>query len=451
MLATSPCFEKKLRACMHHNRRMFTIIHLLPSACWSTDRRGTMVAQSISARVAASYYLLFGLLASQRGICRHRGTPRVRSRLRNRQSFGDLQTALSHTEFARVFRMSHPTFSALLRVVERDLTRDMRMALRSSGGRVEPAIRLALTIRMLAGASYLDMMLVFKLASSTVYDVFHSTIASIKRRIAMPGLSSAHSDLHRLAQAFTTSRQPPNPLYGCVGAVDGICIEIQKPPDNFGPRGFYCRKGMYAIPAQALVDANYRFLYLSAKCAGSTPDGIAWESSSLGIRLRREQLPAGFWIAGDAAYSCRNGIIAPWTAGQLLHDEFGASRDAFNFYHSSLRMHVEQAFGMLVQRFGILWRKLKFSLPVSTLILTVCFRLHNFCIDNGEPSLGTLFRSEERSVSEAAFGRWFRASQQAREYQTALAEQGRRRDLESSDLREGFTRGLREMGLTRPR
>jgi hypothetical protein len=56
-------------------------------------------------------------------------------------------------------------------------------------------------------------------------------------------------------------------------------------------------------------------------------------------------------------------------AGQLLHDEFGASRDAFNFYHSSPRMHVEQAFGMLVQRFGILWRKLKFSLPVSTLIL----------------------------------------------------------------------------------
>jgi hypothetical protein len=112
---------------------------------------------------------------------------------------------------------------------------------------------------------------------------------------------------------------------------------------------------MYAIPAQALVDAKYRFLYLCAKRAGSTPNGIAWVSSSLGMRLRREPLTAGIWTAGDA-YPCRNGIIAPWTAAQLFHDEFGASRDTFNFYHSSLRMHVEQAFGMLVQRFGILWR-----------------------------------------------------------------------------------------------
>jgi hypothetical protein len=39
----------------------------------------------------------------------------------------------------------------------------------------------------------------------------------------------------------------------------------------------------------------------NAKCAGSTPDGISWESSSLGMRLRRTPLPARFWIAGDDA------------------------------------------------------------------------------------------------------------------------------------------------------
>jgi hypothetical protein len=325
------------------------------------------------------------------------------------------------------------------------------MALRSSGERVEPAVRLALTIRMLAGASYLDMMLGFSIESSTVNDVFHSKVASITKRIAMPGLLASRSDLHSLALAFIGSRQPPNPLYGCIGAVDGICIEIQKPLNEFGPRAFYCRKGMYAIPAQALVDANYRFLYLAAKCAGSTPDGIAWESSSLGMRLRRTPLPAGFWIAGDAVYPCRNGVITPWTAGQILQDDFGVSRDALNFFHSSLRMPVEQAFGMLVERFGIIWRKLIFSLPVNTLVLSTCFRLHNFCINNGESSLSAILRREEQSVSEAAFGRRFRASQKAREDQISYSEQGRRRDLESSNLREGITSGLREMGMNRPR
>jgi DDE superfamily endonuclease len=345
-----------------------------------------MVAKRESASVAA-YYLMFGHMALQQHIRRHRLCTRSRSRLRNRQTFAHLQAALLPTEFTRVFRMSQSTFTALLRILQRDLTRDMRMALRSSGGRVEPAVRLAFTIRMLAGASYLDMMLVLRIASPTVYDVFHSTVASITKRIAMPGLPVSRSNLHSLALALIGSRQPPNPLYGCIGAVDGLCIEIQKPLNEFGPRAFYCRKGMYAIPAHALVDANYRFLYLSAKCAGSTPDGIAWEYSSLGMRLRRTPLPAWFWIAGDAAYPCRNGVITPWTAGKLLHDEFGVSRDAFNFFHSSLRMHVEQAFGMLVQRFGILWRKLMFSLPVSTLVFSTCFRLHNFCINNGESSL----------------------------------------------------------------
>jgi hypothetical protein len=227
--------------------------------------------------------------------------------------------------------------------------------LRSSGGRVEPVVILALTIRMLAGASYLDMMLVSRIASSTVYDVFHSTVASITKRIAMPGLPVSRSDLHSLALAFTGSRQPSNPLYECIGAVDGICIEIPKPFNEFGPRALYCRKGMYDIPAEALVDANYRFLCVSGKCAAGTPDGIAWESPSLGMHLCRTPLPDVFWIAGDAAYPCRNGVITPWTAWKLLRDEFGVLRDAFNFFLSSLRMHVEQEFGMLVQRFGILW------------------------------------------------------------------------------------------------
>jgi DDE superfamily endonuclease len=267
----------------------------------------------------------------------------------------------------------------------------------------------------------------------------------------MPGLSFQQNELQNLALSFTNSRPPSNPLYGCVAALDGICIEAQKPLDMYGPRDFYCRKGMYAIPAQALVDAYYKFLYLSAKCAGSTPDGIAWASSTLGLRLCREALPAGYWIAGDAAYPCRNGIITPWTAGQLLDDEFGVSRDAFNFYHSSLRMHVEQAFGMLVQRFVILWRKLMFSLPANVLVLSACFRQNNFCIEHGEAVTSAVLGPEERSVSDAAFQRWFRASQQARLRQLSCSQQGRRRDLESSHLRDNLTRGLRDIGTMRPR
>jgi hypothetical protein len=207
---------------------------------------------------------------------------------------------------------------------------------------------------------------------------------------------------------------------------------------------------MYTIPAQALVDAKYRFLYLSAKCAGSTPDGIAWNSSILGLRLCREALTAGFRIAGDAAHPCRTGIITPWTAGQLLDDEFGVSREAYNFYRSNLRMHVEQAFGILVQRFVTLWRKLMCSLPAKVLVLSACFRLHNFCIEHGEATTGAVLGPQERSVSDAAFQQWFRASQQARHGQLSGSQQDLCRDLQSSKLRDNLTRGIREIGMMRP-
>jgi hypothetical protein len=74
-------------------------------------------------------------------------------------------------------------------------------------------------------------------------------------------------------------------------------------------------------------------------------------------------------------------------------------------------MHVEQAFGMLVSRFGALWRKLMFSLPANVLVLSACFRLHNFCIEHEEAATGAVLGPEERSVSDAAFQIWFRASQ----------------------------------------
>jgi hypothetical protein len=61
-------------------------------------------------------------------------------------------------------------------------------------------IKFALTVKMLSGAPYLDVML-FRLASSTVYYLFHSTDANITKRIAMPGLPSAQAELQSLARA----------------------------------------------------------------------------------------------------------------------------------------------------------------------------------------------------------------------------------------------------------
>jgi hypothetical protein len=76
------------------------------------------------------------------------------------------------------------------------------------------------------------VMMLFRIASFTIYDVFHKTISSITRRLPMPGLRFHQDELQNLALSFTNSRQPPNPLYCCVEEPDGICIAVQKPLDT---------------------------------------------------------------------------------------------------------------------------------------------------------------------------------------------------------------------------
>jgi hypothetical protein len=59
------------------------------------------------------------------------------------------------------------------------------------------------------------------------------------------------------------------------------------------------------------------------------------------------------------------------------------SEDAYNYFHSSLRINIECAFGMLVHRFGILRKPMPVNIrvsQVSSLVTALC-RLHNYCID----------------------------------------------------------------------
>ena len=71
------------------------------------------------------------------------------------------------------------------------------------------------------------------------------------------------------------------------------------------------------------------------------------------------------------------GSVAWWVAGRGL----GEWRDSFNFWLSHSRQAVERAFGMLVQRWGIFWRPFTFSFERWPLVIILCCKLHNFCLD----------------------------------------------------------------------
>jgi hypothetical protein len=93
---------------------------------------------------------------------------RVQNRRRVIRRFAALTRTLHDIEFSRAFWTTRTSFQHMIQALGSLLQRDYLQDIRSSGGYIEPSIRLAVTIRMLAGASYLDVTLAFHIAKSTV-------------------------------------------------------------------------------------------------------------------------------------------------------------------------------------------------------------------------------------------------------------------------------------------
>ena len=169
----------------------------------------------------------------------------------------------------------------------------------------------------------------YGIGRTTVYKNFKDTRQAILHNLRFPDTLQNDEKLKVLADEFKSSRRTISPLTGCIGALDGICIKIKQPDSHHGPAGFYCRRGYYAVPVQALVDSRYRFLMASAICKGSTHDSLAHSVSSLRRYLAAGLLNKDYWVAGDEAYSCDESLLTPFPASLVRGYPF---RDAYNFF-----------------------------------------------------------------------------------------------------------------------
>ena len=101
--------------------------------------------------------------------------------------------------------------------------------------------------------------------------------------------------------------------------------------------------------------------------------------------------PVGLYVVADGGYALRPGIHIPYV---IKVDMPGAPANSvlrpymrdYNYYHSSTRMVVEQAFGVLKGRWRILLVTDKFPYTPKTILKMVqaCAVLHNICIDEDD-------------------------------------------------------------------
>ena len=114
------------------------------------------------------------------------------------------------------------------------------------------------------------------------------------------------------------------------------------------------------------------------------------------------------------------------------------AKDAFNFYLSSPRIFIEQSFGLHVARWGVLWRPLRTSLTVSSLVVVVCMKLHKFIVDWCDSrAVPSIYFAENVPGSATVYLQ--------DQLDTDAYIRGRRRDLETSELRAELTKDLEEL------
>ena len=173
----------------------------------------------------------------------------------------------------------------------------------------------------------------------------------------------------------------------CAGAIDGILIWIHKPSprdclhNGCSPGKFMCaRKKKYGLNCQAVCDVRGRILDISIVYPGSTSDCLAFEGMTLFHCLEEGMLAPDLCLFGDNAYLNTPYMATPYAAVS------GGTIDAYNFYHSQLRIRIECAFGMLTHRWAILRSPIPMNVAVhKTVALVLALaKLHSYCIDAHE-------------------------------------------------------------------
>jgi len=242
-------------------------------------------------------------------------------------------------------------------------------------------LKSAVTLRWLAGVSYLDLAWGYELPHNTIHSYFYEVLEAIDS--THDNINFPINDMEKLIEIEQGFSALSGGLFrNTVAAGDGIVFEISKPPPNQvneDVTSFYTRKGYFAFGLQAFVDSKCRFLSIASKLCSSSHDSTAYVVSSLAYAIKEGKLPPQFHIVLDDAYVCTNQELTPWKGRNL-----SSEKDVFNYYLSLQRLVVERVLGLLVQRWGIFWRALRVNMNKIPLVITVACKLHNICVDRLE-------------------------------------------------------------------
>ncbi|XP_069618541.1 uncharacterized protein [Ranitomeya imitator] len=280
-----------------------------------------------------------------------------RSDLSHMQLVRELQEKNPH-DFRNYLRMSEESFKHLLERIT-PLIQRKDTAMRDA---IPADERLAVTLRFLATGRSLQYLhfssaisrpLLSVLIPETCNAIFHS----LRSYMQFP---NTEEEWKKIASDFEQLWQFPN----CGGALDG-------------------KHGYFSIILMALVNANYEFINVDVGMNGRVSDGGVLEHTLFGERLNNCDLHLppnsetrgnlNFVFVGDEAFPLHPNLIKPFPQKSLTEE-----RRIFNYRLSRARRVVENAFGIMANRFRVFHTPINMKLESIDSVVLACCVLHNF-------------------------------------------------------------------------
>ncbi|CAH2002123.1 unnamed protein product [Acanthoscelides obtectus] len=283
-----------------------------------------------------------------------------------------------NSKFFNYFRMSIDTFDF---IVERLLNsiKHQNTPMRAC---IPPKEMVAVTIRYLAsGATFTDMHYYYRIGISTISKTVRLVCNSLWNLLKDEFLPQPTEETwQRIADNFKKSAQFPN----CLGAIDGKHIRVNRFPHSGSMNLNY--KGYFSIILMAVVDSDYKFIYVDIGAYGKDCDSSVFQQTVFFKLMMENKLHIPppcpleatgkdtfpYVFVGDEAFGLSENLMRPY-AGHNLTEK----KRIFNYRLTRARRYVECAFGIISNKWRILHRALNVSKQLSKDIVKACVVLHN--------------------------------------------------------------------------
>ena len=250
---------------------------------------------------------------------------------------------------------------------------------------LDPGLKLALTLRYLAtGSSYKTLSYNFRCGVSSISEFLPEVCSAILEVFTPEAFTVQFTADYWMGVADKFQKKWNFPH--AVGALDGKHVCVKKPPCSGSL--YYNYKGFFSVPMLALVDADYCFMWVETGGLGHMSDSQIFLDSDLCMKLRQNELglpppstltnlpgdttEVPYFLIADDAFALHTTLMKPFGRRNLEDKEL-----IFNYRLSRARRVVENAFGILANRFRCFLRPFEQKPDTVRLIIKTAVTLHN--------------------------------------------------------------------------